>query len=456
METIDPAIIVLFGITGDLAQRKLLPALYHLFKNGRLHESTVILGISRRDVTTEQMLELVASSIKDSEGEVDQSALKAVQKALRMHTMTQTDSDEYRELKGLLDEIEESVGACMHRLFYLSIPPQMFEPIVRNLGEQGLNKGCQHKSAESRLLIEKPFGYDLASAEQLLAQTSAHFEESQIFRIDHYIAKDSVQNIVEFRRASKEVESLWNDNYVSALEIFVTESLDIEGRAGFYEGVGALRDFIQSHLLQVLAVTAMDLPVENTSESVHKSRLALLNHIQPILGAEIDSRTLRGQYEGYREEVDNPESTTETFALIDLTIANERWNDSRVRLYTGKAMAEKLAEVRLTLQDENNHEQSLVIYIQPENGITISGSGMLTDQLQPIVDEFNRSHGPSGLNPLGYERIFTDAIIGDHTLFTTSEEVIAAWKIVDDVVKAWGESGTGLRIYQKGAKELQP
>lgn len=450
MDKVDPAIIVIFGITGDLAQRKLLPALYHLFRDELIDDKTIILGITRRDVSTDDMITQVEKSIRTAEDNCDGEALAKVQSALRMHTMSQVEPAEYQQLKQLLDQIETEKGVCMDRLFYLSIPPQMFEPIVRNLGQQGLNQSCQHGTAATRLLIEKPFGYNLASAQELLNETGEWFTEEQIFRIDHYVAKDAVQNLLAFREQYQPVEELWNDQHVAKIEITVFEKLDIEGRAVFYEETGALRDFVQSHLLQMLALTTMDLPDADTSQAIHAKRTAALQAIVPIREDTISAYAERGQYEGYRDEVKNPDSYTETFARLHLLIPTERWQNTEIILETGKAMSEKTSRIRLSFEGSG----TLTFHIQPEEFVELTSPDNALQPLISMVKDFNDSHPPNTANPLGYERVFLDAIRGDHTWFTTSEEVLSAWKVVTAVVDSWGRNGQGLIVYPKGATDV--
>lgn len=448
-----PAILVIFGITGDLAQRKLLPALYHLFKDDLLDENTVILGITRRDVTTDELLANVELCVNEIDKVCDPVALKKVHAALRMHTMSQTDPAEYRELRKLLDTIEAERGVCMDRLYYLSIPPQMFGPIVRNLGEQGLNASCPHGNAATRLLVEKPFGYDLASARNLIEETGRYFQEDQLFRIDHYLAKDTVQHIIAFRGMSPDIEQIWNNQHVTDITITAYEKIDIEGRATFYEEVGALRDFIQSHLLQLLAVVTMELPESMDSQAVHATRLEVLQAIQPVSALNVSSNTLRGQYDGYRDEVKNPDSHTETYARVRVIIDNPRWAMVPMTLQTGKALSEKRTDVCLSFEDSSK----LVFHIQPDKGISLEG-GHLPEylaKLQPYINRFNAEHPPaSSGHPDAYERVLLDAVRGDHTLFTTSEEVLAAWKVVTDIVRAWSQNGDGLVSYPKGARNV--
>ncbi len=450
-----PSIIVIFGITGDLAQRKLLPALYHLFKDDLLDPRTVILGITRRAVSVDELLNSVELCVNEIDKVCDPTALKKVHAALRMHQMSQTDPAEYRELHKLLNNLEKEKGVCMNRLYYLSIPPQMFEPIVRNLGQQGLNKSCQHGIAASRLLIEKPFGYNLTSARDLIAETGEWFNEKQLFRIDHYLAKDTVQNIIEFRALHDEVETIWNREHIDAIEITAYEKIDIEGRATFYEQVGALRDFIQSHLLQLLAVVTMDLPSSLDSAAVHATRLAALTAVTPVNGQDVAASALRAQYKGYRGEVGVADSNTETFARIKLHIDNKRWLGVPVTLQTGKAMSEKRTDVRLRLK---NSGAELVFHIQPDTGISLEqaeSAPEIDKRLHESIKSSNVLHPPAPTaHPDAYERVLLDAVRGDHTLFTTSDEVIAAWKVIDNVLDTWSKDNNDLLFYPKGSKDI--
>lgn len=455
-----PAIIVIFGITGDLAQRKLLPALYHLFKDNLLDEKTVIVGITRRDISADELLGEIDRNITETFRYCDPIALGKVRAALRMHKMSQTDPAEYRDLYTLLNGIEDEYGMCMNRLYYLSIPPQMFEPIVRNLGEQGLNKSCHHDNAETRLLVEKPFGYDLHSAHDLIEETAKQFREEQLFRIDHYLAKDTVQQIIDFRQMTPKLQEIWNSTYISEIVITAYEKIGIEGRAMFYEGIGALRDFIQSHLSQLLAVVAMELPEGRDSDAVHATRLDMLQSLEPINATHVASQTLRGQYEGYRDEVGNPDSFTETFARVRLTSNLPRWEGTRFVLQTGKAMADKCTDVSIMFNSSEHGQGRLVFSIQPDLGIRLesvgAGEPSWFAELRPAVHEFNDSHVTSSNgHPDAYERVLVDAVRGDHTLFTTSDEVLAAWRTVNDVVNIWSRGGEGLIMYQKGAADVQ-
>ena len=450
---LDPAIIVIFGITGDLSQRKLLPALYHLFKDELLHPSTVILGITRRDVTREDLLNNVELCVNEIDNVCDPVALKRVENALRMHQMSLTDDAEYDELYAMLNDIEAQAGVCMNRLYYLSIPPRTFATIVEMLGAHGLNAGCPHDTASSALLVEKPFGYDTESARALISETAKQFSEEQLFRIDHYLAKETVQNILSFRLSDPAVEGIWNGTTITGIEIDAYEKIGIEGRVAFYEGLGALRDFIQSHLLQLLSIVTMELPDELSSESIHAAKVKLMETLEPV-DPNVPGRAVRGQYDTYSDEVANPDSTTETYASLTFNVRNERWADVPMTLRTGKALAEKRTDVRLRLRD-GEASAELIFSIQPDSGVTLSVDGETTENfaaLQAACERFNASHPPANnAHPDAYERVLMDAIRGDHTLFSASAEVIDAWQAVEPVIRAWDRSGEGLVVYPTGA-----
>ncbi len=461
-----PAIIVIFGITGDLAKRKLLPALYRLFKDDLLDPRSVVLGITRRDLNADDLLADVELCVSEADNVCDPEGIRKLRHALKLHQMSQVDPEEYKHLRDVLNDIESEAGTCMNRLYYLSIPPQMFGPIVRNLGEQGLNTSCSHGEASTRLLIEKPFGYDLNSARELIAETGSWFHEDQIFRIDHYLAKETVQNILAFRMHNPLFTSLWNNQYIESIQITAFEQIDIEGRATFYEEVGALRDFVQSHLMQLMAVVTMQLPENLSSDNVHASKLQLLESIRPLRTDELNVRAIRGQYEGYRSEVQNEQSSTETYVSLTLDIQTDQWSGVPVTLRTGKALAEKRTDVRIRFKDSDNLQDTsndLVFRLQPNEGIGMhlyAKQPGYADKIQRIVMDFTyqESFNETGSfvpgHPDAYERVLVDAVRGDRTLFTTSDEVLAAWRVIEALQRAWSENGDGLIIYKKGTSEF--
>jgi len=450
-----PLVLVIFGITGDLAQRKLLPALYQLAKAQELPEKLHIIGVSRRDVSEDTVFERLAEFV----GAADYDA--AVEQRMRDRTeirqMDLVDPGAYRQLLERVQTLEAETGELGSRLYYLSIPSQAFTPIIRLLGETGHNAPLANSQELPRLLIEKPFGYDLASARELVGVLGEHFSEGQVYRIDHYVAKETVQNILTFRFKNPLFESIWNNMHIDHVGVVAHEKIDIEGRADFYEQTGALRDFIQNHLLQLLSIVTMARPRSFTSEEIHQQKLTLLEAIKPVAPDDVPQMTVRGQYEGYRDEVGNPDSTIETFAQVNLWIDNSQWAGVPVRLESGKALQEKLTEISVCFRqpdDAPDDENKLVFRIQPKEGITLHLQ-IKQPGIQNITNgadmEFDYARSFNQRPAEAYERVIVDAIRGDQTLFATSAEVIRSWEIVEHVLEQWSRSDAGLISYAKGS-----
>jgi glucose-6-phosphate 1-dehydrogenase len=450
-----PLTLAIFGITGDLAQRKLLPALYHLAQADELPEQFRIIGISRRDVSLDDVYGQLRSFVSDDSYDI------GVEQRLKEHTeMRQMDlvnHGDYASLLQRLQEVEQELGPDGSRLYYLSIPSQAFTPIIRLLGETGHNAPLSGGGDAPRLLIEKPFGYDLESARELIDVLGQHFGEGQVYRIDHYVAKETVQNILTFRFYNPLFESIWNNKHIDRVSVVAHEKLDIEGRANFYEQTGALRDLIQSHLLQLLAITTMERPDKMESEEIHEKKQALLEAIRPIPPNEVATMTLRGQYEGYRSEVNNPDTNIETFASLQLWIDNNQWTGVPILLETGKALNEKSTEISICFRQPGNADgtqNKLVFRIQPQEGITLKlqvkrpGIKTITDNAEMDFDYAKAFN----LRPAeAYERVIVDAIRGDQTLFASSAEVIRSWEIIENVLQQWSRNGDGLKTYDKGS-----
>ncbi len=455
-----PAIIVIFGITGDLSRRYLLPSLYHLIKDGLLHEKTEIIGVTRGATTAEELLRTTKLCDQDSYNVCDPAALKKMHTHTRMVQMSLTGSADYAQLHQLLDDIEEKQGVCMNRLYYLSIPPQVYSPVIRLLGEQALNTSCQHGRAMTRLLVEKPFGFNLESAKELIKTTAEVFGEEQIFRIDHYLAKETVQNILTFRFQNPIFETLWDHRHIADISISAYEKIDIEGRATFYEPLGALRDFIQSHLIQVLAIVTMDQPKQFDSEYIHVAKQQVMQEIVPVPADQVDKWTRRGQYNGYREEVNNPNSTTETYAEITTFINSDRWQGVPIHLSTGKALHERKTEVRVGFRGaQGNSNNHLRFRIQPNEGIEldlVTKRPGFSNEIDKTAMDFSYAHDfESHGHPDAYERVLVDAVRGDHTLFATSEEVLASWRVVQPVLSEWAKRTNDLFFYPPGSNPLE-
>lgn len=449
-----PLVLVIFGITGDLAQRKLLPALYQLLRAGDLPEQLHIVGISRRDVSKDEVYADLASFV--NEQNYDHFLERHLKDCTEMRQMDLLNTDAYHELLVHLQEVESGYEEGASRLYYLSIPSQAFTPIIRLLGQTGHNAPL-HSGDAPRLLIEKPFGFDLASARELVTVLGEHFGEGQIYRIDHYVAKETVQNILTFRFQNPLFETVWNNQHIDRISIVAREQLDIEGRANFYEQTGALRDLIQSHLLQLLAITTMRRPGQLESEDIHAAKLELLNAVQPIAPDKVMTSAVRGQYEGYRDETGNQGSNTETYARLQLSIENDQWRGVPIVLETGKALDAKRTAISVCFQqadDQPQEQNRLDFRIQPAEGITLRlqtkrpGIKNITEGADMDLDyakSFNERPAEA------YERVIVDAIRGDQTLFASAAEVIRSWEIIENVLEQWSRTAEGLQLYAKGS-----
>lgn len=422
-----PTLLVIVGITGDLSRRKLLPAIEEIARAGLLPDDFTILGITRRDVGADEVL---------PRG----SDLTYVREHLRMHTMDLTNPQAYAGLRTRLNELAPQA----QRLFYLSVPPNVAEGVVRHLGEAGL------LDAGEKLLLEKPFGYDLTSAEEFIASAKQHADEAQLYRIDHYLAKEMTQNIIIFRSYNPLFEDTWNAHFIESIDIVASEKIGIEGRGIFYEQTGALRDLVQSHLLQLAALTLLELPADNDWRRLPARRLAAL---EQLYLADPERDAIRGQYEGYREEADSPKSQIETFAALTLRSRDLRWKGVPIRLITGKSLDQKLTEIRIHYKAGHGHEpNTLTLRIQPEEGIDFAmwakkpGYGR---EMQRVPLSFAYHHFDERLSE-AYEQVFVDALLSNHSLFTTSDEVVASWRILDGVQQRWQRDDVPLITYAPG------
>ena len=419
MNQSDPAILVIFGITGDLSGRYLLPALYHLVKENKLHEKTEILGVTRGATTTDELFEKVELCVNETDQICDPEVVKAMRARTEMFQMDLENPAAYDALLAKLNAIEDAKGVCMHRIYYLSIPPKAYQPVVRLMGERGLNASCQHGTADTRLLVEKPFGYDLESAKKLLHETGRHFKEEHVYRIDHYMAKQPVLDFLKARIENPALDDTWNGGNIASIDIVAKEEIGIEGRAEFYEPLGALRDFIQSHLIQLLGIVTMEKPASLDSSHVHKAKAAALKLVIP---AAPDS-AIRGQYDGYKDETGNSDSTTETYAEVTIESSAERWQGVPIKLLTGKALDEKRTEIVAHLREADALGKTEIIWpLQGGNA---------------------------------YEKVIADAIAGDRTVFASSEEVLESWRILQPVLSYWQDTDNDMAVYNPGSSGPQ-
>jgi glucose-6-phosphate 1-dehydrogenase len=472
---VHPTALVIFGATGDLAHRKLLPAVYNLAHEGALPERFELIGVGRRDQEHSDFRESSLSSIERyCRRRPEQGVLEGLLDDIR-YVQGSFDEDRiYDELGQTLNEFDEKAGRPLDRVFYLSTAPQFFPLIAGKLGEYGLNH-CEH--ADVRIVIEKPFGYDLASARRLNAQLLEVFDEPQIFRIDHYLGKETVQNLMALRFANALFEPVWNRNYIDHVQITAAEDIGIGARAGYYEGAGALRDLVQNHMLQLLALLAIEPPTAFDADRLRDEKLKVLEAIVPPSPEEVAAMAVRAQYgpgvvggervPGYLEEEGvAPDSRTPTYAALRLHVSNWRWAGVPFYLRTGKRLARKLTEIAVVLRPVPHvafqssgsvgiQANQIVFTLQPDEGVSVSigakipGSRM---RIRPVNMEFRYGTSFLSESPEAYERLILDAMRGDATLFTRNDEIEALWGIIDPILEAWdADTSSPLPQYAAGS-----
>ncbi len=462
MPTGDSCLLVIFGASGDLTRRKLIPGLYNLACVGCMNPKFEVLGVGRTAMSSEQFRAKMREAVPES-GDTrnfNESQWKEFEQRLHYLAGDINDPEFYSRLRERLGEMEKSVSAPNH-LFYVSTPASVAGPIVEGLAHAGLNHGNQ---GWARIILEKPFGHDLKSAQQLNATLHKCFDEKDVFRIDHYLGKETVQNILVFRFGNSLFEPVWNRNYIDHVEITAAETVGVEGRAGFYEETGALRDMMANHLLQLLALTAMEPPIEFEADSVRGQKVQVLRSIRPMTPEEVAKRTVRGQYgpgvidgkpvPGYREEQGvKKDSTTETYAAVEFYVDNWRWAGVPFYIRTGKHLARQVSEIRVhfkrtpqALFSSTPYEQLgpnvITLRIQPDDGISIAFDVKRPgNHMQALTVDANFSYeaafGAKG--PPAYETLLLDSMRGDATLFTRHDEVEAEWRIITPIEEAWAK-----------------
>jgi glucose-6-phosphate 1-dehydrogenase len=464
----DPCSLVIFGASGDLTHRKLIPALYALEYRGLLPESFAVIGVARTESSTESWREKMRAAVTEfGRDEMRDDVWGRL--AAGMHYVSTDFSSEGGEecVMELLERLDKERGTRGNRVFYLAVPPAAIGTVVGKLGER------RHPNGWVRLIVEKPFGHDLASAKVLNEDIVAHFEEHEIFRIDHYLGKETVQNLLAFRFANGIFEPIWNRRYVDNVQITVAESIGIEGRASFYEEAGAIRDVVQNHMLQLLALTAMEPPADFEADAVRNEKVKVVRALAPPDPGYI----VRGQYgpgkidgkkvPGYREEPGvASDSRTETYMALKVFVDNWRWAGTPFYLRTGKRLSGRATTIViifrpaphppfLEIAGEGLRPNILVIYVQPDEGISlrigakVPGQGMT---IQPVQLDFEYDRAFHVHLPEAYEKLILDALLGDATLFTRIDEVEAQWSFVDAVVSQWQGSEPKFPNYAAGSR----
>ncbi|QKW36578.1 glucose-6-phosphate dehydrogenase [Actinomadura sp. NAK00032] len=466
-----PCVLVLFGVTGDLSRKKLLPAIYDLANRGLLPPGFSLVGFARRDWENEDFRQIAYESVKaHARTPFREDVWTHLSEGMHFVPGEFSDPGAFDALSMAVKELDESRGTGGNYAFYLSIPPKFFPQVVEQLQRSGL--ADRKEGAWRRVVIEKPFGRDLRTAVELNDTVHRVFPEESIFRIDHYLGKETVQNILALRFANTMFEPIWNRSFVDHVQITMAEDIGIGGRAGYYDGIGAARDVIQNHLLQLLALTAMEEPTSFRAEAVRAEKAKILSSVR--VPGDLAEATARGQYaagwqggvnvRGYLDEDGIPaDSRTETYAAIKLEIENRRWAGVPFYLRTGKRLSRRVTEVAMVFQKaphlpfsqtdtEELGQNALVMRVQPDEGITVRFGSKVPGTSMEIRDvnmDFAYGESFTETSPEAYERLLLDVLIGDPPLFPRQEEVELSWQILDPITEFWASRG-GLDQYKSG------
>jgi len=458
-----PCGMVIFGVTGDLSRKKLMPAIYDLANRGLLPPGFALVGFARRDWADQDFMQVVHDSVKEhARTPFREDVWNQLCEGLRFVPGEFGDDQAFATLRATIEELDRTRGTGGNHAFYLSVPPKFFPDVIRQLKESGLADGPE--DAWRRVVVEKPFGHDLASAQQLNTVIGEVFPSGSVFRIDHYLGKETVQNILALRFANELFEPVWNANYVDHVQITMAEDVGIGGRAGYYDGIGAARDVIQNHLLQLLALTAMEEPVSFAASSVRVEKEKVLSAVR--LPDDLAAHSARGQYasgwqggvpvDGYlQEEGIPPDSTTETYAALRLDIDTRRWAGVPFYLRTGKRLGRRVTEVAVvfkraphlpfeTTATEELGQNALVVRVQPDEGLSLRFGSKVPGTAMEVRDvTMDFAYGDTFVeaSPEAYERLILDVLIGEAPLFPRHEEVELSWGILDPVEAFWAGQG---------------
>jgi len=466
---VHPTTLVIFGATGDLAHRKLLPAIYNLAHEGALPESFNLIGVSRSEMSDDEYRNVAREAIQEhSRRKPDEQVLSKLLEHVRYVSGTFDVDPVFERLKDELGTFDEEAGIAFNRIFYLATSPHFFALIVKKLGDHGLDK---HEEADVRVVIEKPFGTRLNEAHELNNELLSVLHESQIFRIDHYLGKETVQNMLAFRFANGMFEPIWNRNFIDYVQITAAEDLGIGRRAEYYDGAGALRDLVQNHMLQLLTLLCMEPPVTFAADEVRDEKVKVLHAVEPprpdaVVRAQYTSGMAEGKDAvGYLEEEEvPPDSKTETYVTLRLEVDNWRWAGVPIYLRTGKRLARKVTEIAVTLKPVPHlafqadgsvgvQPNQIILAMQPNEGVSISlgakipGTSM---RIRPVNMEFLYGTSFLSQSPEAYERLILDTMRGDATLFTRNDEVEAQWRIIDPILERWEKDESPLPSYPAG------
>ncbi|MFN3244260.1 MAG: glucose-6-phosphate dehydrogenase [Planctomycetota bacterium] len=456
-----PCVLVIFGATGDLTKRKLVPSLMGLSKDGLLPSSFAVVGFARRPWTDESFREVLREGVEQFGRSETMAHFEQHEDAFVYHQSDFSDADGYERLKERLDQIDRARGTAGNRIFYLATPPSAYSNILQNLAASGLS--TEQGDRFARVIVEKPFGRDLETASDLNAQVNQAFDERQVFRIDHYLGKETVQNILALRFANGIFEPLWNEKFVDSVQITVAESIGVGSRGGYFEESGVIRDMIQNHLMQVLTLVAMEPPAAMTADAVRDEKVKVLKAIRTFEPDEVERATVRAQYTagsfggkdvlGYKQEEGVPDdSVTETYAAVRLQIDNWRWARTPFFLRSAKRMPRRVTEVAIQFKEpphalfeggEAPTPNMLLLRIQPDEGVAMRFGAKVPGpdvRIRDVRMDFRYGTAFGGETADAYERLLHDAMLGDGTLFARADEVEEAWRIVDSIIAGWQQS----------------
>lgn len=471
-----PSALVIFGVTGDLSRKKLMPAVYDLANRGLLPPGFGLVGFARRDWADEDFAQVVYDAVRsNARTEFRDETWQQLLQGIRFVQGEFDDPEAFRRLRDTVGNLDTERGTMGNHAYYLSIPPKDFPVVARQLKESGLvDDTADAPDRWRRVVIEKPFGHDLESARALNDALRSAFPTDSIFRIDHYLGKETVQNILALRFANELYEPIWNRNYVDHVQITMAEDIGVGGRAGYYDGIGAARDVIQNHLLQLLALTAMEEPIRFDAAQLRAEKEKVLAAVS--LPEDLSLATARGQYAGgwqggekvtgfLDEDGMNPESTTETYAAVKLEINTRRWSGVPFYLRTGKRLGRRVTEIAVVFKRAPEHlfgrnqtsglgQNALVIRVQPDEGVTIRFGSKVPGadmQVRDVTMDFGYGHAFTEASPEAYERLILDVLLGDPPLFPRHEEVELSWKILDPIERFWAAEGGPLEQYSPGS-----
>jgi glucose-6-phosphate 1-dehydrogenase len=468
----EPSCLVIFGASGDLAQRKLVPGLYSLAHDGLLPSGQTIIGFARAEMTDEQFRDSMRKACDEHARTrpVDDAIWENFARGLFYVQGEFGDAAGYDRLKAKLEEFDGSRGTGGRRIYYLAVPPDFFSTIAETLGAKGMVNDPEGSGPYTRVIVEKPFGHDLASARELNRVAVSTFRERQVFRIDHYLGKETVQNLLVLRFANGIFEPFWNRQYIDHVQLTVAESIGVEKRGGYFESAGIARDIIQNHMLQLVSLVAMEPPVAFEADAVRDEKVKVLRALRPLSSAD----AVRGQYAAgsvlgepavaYRaEEKVNPESKTETYAALKIFIDNWRWADVPFYLRAGKRLPKRVTDISIhfrpapyplfSQQGMKIHHNVLAIRIQPDEGISLKFDSKLpgpTVRTAPVTMEFRYATSFGAEPPEAYERLLLETMQGDATLFARRDEIETAWAWLDPLLEAWKRDEVPLHLHPAG------